>query len=522
MTSTPLSPDQKAFIWNTLEGLNRAQFGYIPFNLNNTAYKQTIDAIQYIMSERMDHMCRFQLTFCEPRPLMPDNTHWSQHSGAKWIPGVNYNPTHIRKEPLLADEILDAIRFTESTGKLTPELEIQKNACEEAIKKLSSRYSYPSKEVTTKETDMAKRATKPKQGDAPVTPEEPTVGTHIALEKKDPIEIAFVHPKELLAAEVAKGKKYEAVTTQEEADGAKAVMLNLHEAVKKVDAVHKQIKAPHWDMCKKIDTVRKNIVDGADEEVTRLKGLLFMFQRTEQEKAEHAAREAAKLREEETQKAAAEADRISKIKIDLDELESRVSTAILDCKTAQELYVVWTQQLAPFQPTEESHGVFYQSALDVIQRLTQLGQSCDQIIAADRDLSAGIISPQTALEIKAIAQSTIDRYKFEYGKAKEAIAIVADTATEEAVTIAEIAKMEITGQQIATAPKQMVNVRRTWRFEVQDMNAVPAAMKKTILDDEKVKAWMEAENSGPNPLQNGEVVNGIVFYVEETAVIPRS
>lgn len=119
------------------------------------------------------------------------------------------------------------------------------------------------------------------------------------------------------------------------------------------------------------------------------------------------------------------------------------------------------------------------------------------------------------LQIKADALS-----KVVSGQSGSTAAIV-DLRKEEAVVTqrsieaitAMADKQETLTEQIAiSAPKS--NVRKTWKFEISDVNAIPREW--LVLDETKAKEYMSANKE---KLKSGDIVNGIKFYIDESPMI---
>lgn len=500
-----LTKEQLAFCWNTLEYINNTpKECVIPLQQNNNLYLPTVDAIKYIIDTSMDIVCGFTLAFDK-------------------VP----NPTLVRKY--------------RSSKKW------QSKSCPIEINDLSSRYTSPTghSTITENENDMAK-TTRKKTTTIPAETVAETlseavndsvniVSDSIALvegKKVNTIESAFVDPRKLVQQAITKISAYKAVTSQEEAEGLKASMLNLHDTLKKVDAVHKAIKAPYFDACKKIDAAKREIVDDAEVHISNAKNMLHMWDMKQREAEAERQRLADLERKQAEQDAIAAAEAISNIKVALDQYEQATAKLIIESKTRQELFAISTQHWAPFIPSVEAHGPFLQYAQEMKQRLLDLGKAKDAWLQADEDVNAKPIpkiSIHAAEEIKRVAMEKINAYAFQYNQAIITANTVQTQAQEEITVATEITKMGITGNQIAEQHKPMVNYRRTWRFEVvvdehgrPMMEGVHPNFLKTVLDEEKVVNWMNKQNESPEPLQNGEIAFGLVFYVEEKPVMPRS
>jgi len=480
----------------------------IPFNASNTAYEQTVYAIQYIIENRLDTMCQFELLIAEPRPLMPDGTHWDQFSGSKWIPLVNFKPTYVVKTALLR--------------KITQE------NCLNEINNISLRSNSPShgSELTNENTMATEKSPRArKTGTAAIA------ATESALEAATPtsLESAFVHPKQLVQEGLTKILAYKSVTTTAEAEGLKNAMLSLNTTLKQVEKVRKTLKQPYLDGCKLVDDVAKQITDNADEAVNNAKKILYDFDVLQRRAAEDAAKEADKKRQEEARKAEEEASKISFLAKGLEEFEKRVSEKIIDCRTLDTLGKVYTENLSEFFPVESTHGALLQNALELKERLMALGFAKDAVIKADESLKLGKIGPESHAEVIESPMKVINQYAFAYNKAKEALLNTTTAAVEEVQVEAEMAKAEITGQQIMTQPTLNIQVRRTCRFELTDVMQLAQAILAgqinpafLMLNEAEVKAWAKQQNESENPLTHGEYINGITFYWDETPVMPRS
>lgn len=491
---------------------------------------------------------------------MPDGTHWDQYSGSRWIPLVNYSPQFAIKAPVhIAIEILPHINRTARIGGMTDQLKIIKESCEAKINNLSSRYR-SSQSESLKGTDiMAKRTRITKPAD-PVTPIENNTtavvspgglqSPEVAVVVKDPVAVAFAGPLGLIKITIAEIEKFKAVTSEEEATALKQLMLNLNEHKKFIEKIHKELKAPALEECRKWDAGKKQILDGTDEALNgKCKVLLHGWDLKQREVQAEAQRKADLKRADAQKIADNEATRISDIKTTLDEFERGIAEKILGAKTLPELATIWAQDLQPFIPSAQMHGPFADHAFQLKDRLDKLGKACSSIVQAKDELAAVRIGQITYDEICARAQVTINQYSFAYEHAKEYWLIVADQATEEATIGAEIAKSQITGTQIMQQSAPTLQYRRVWRWEVQEFGAIGPTIKipqplqqlyiqvdgKYVpvfvtaaytelftLNTEKIESFVKETNASANPLFNGEVVDGIAFYVEETAVMPRS
>lgn len=523
----------------------------IPLRNDNNVYRQTIDAIQYIISHRLDQWLLFDIDFYNPVLGLQQNRDF-------------YTATHIRKQPIVPVEVLDNIKRTiRQGGKFTDEHLFLRVSCRNAIKNLSLRYHNGSSQSESQKSNdiMANkttRTTKPPAVPATethtppsaVTPkEEPTV---TAVVVKDPIAAAFISPKELIQADITKISAYKAITTSAEAEGLNSVMKDLNEKKKLVDKIHKQGKEPSLNESRKWDAAKKEILDGTEVALAEAKSLLYAWDIAQREVQAEAQRKADLERKKLDDVANAEATRISNIKIELDAFEQAIAKKIIEAPSNPALYEIWTNDLAPFLPSEQSHGVFAQHAMDMKARLERLGKACSAKIQATNEYNANQLTIEARNQIHESSDVILREYSFVRDQAMQQVAIVASEAVEEATIASEVAKSTITGQQIMQQEKPMLNYRRTWRWEVQDINEVDPAFKiqhpgnyaiylevdgKFIptylpmganvgilctLNDAAIKSWVEKENASSNPLVNGECHFGLAFYVEETPVMPRS
>lgn len=547
-----------------MDGLNRApKYCVIPLTNNNLTYTQTIDAIQYIITNRLDEWLLFNIDFFQPSLGLQQNSNF-------------YTATHIRKRPIVATEVLDNINRTiRMGGKLTPELENQKKLCEDKIKTLSLRYkntgsqseALKNKDImagkgtrTTKTKSVTPNDTispaSPASGDITPPPatakqEEPAaVEAVVVKETTDPVVAAFNAPKAAIHADVVAISKFKEITTAEEAAQLQKLMLDLKDKKNVVDKIHKKGKAPAWAECKRWDDARKEILDGADEALNGTCKMLLHGWDLKQREAEAERQRLADLeRARLDNEAKAEADRISNIKVELDQFEQNLAKKIIEAKDNIALGKIWQSELAPFVPTEQTHGPFTTPALEMKDRLVALGQACSKKIDASEEWVLGRIPEATKNQIFEQCDITIRQYTFQQEQAILQNAVITETAVEQAAIASEVQKSEITGAQIMQQATPMLKYRRQWRWEVQNINEVGAHLKIAhpaqpmyiqvdgkfvqafsptpatefyTIDNDKIKTWLDKENAGDNPLTNGEVVDGLAFYVEETPVMPRS
>jgi len=115
-----------------------------------------------------------------------------------------------------------------------------------------------------------------------------------------------------------------------------------------------------------------------------------------------------------------------------------------------------------------------------------------------------------SLESKVLAE--IDKYKKLTELKKEELIALENATPDEAEAIiqnSEEAKAEIESA-VEEAPIETISkVRRRWKFELVDVTKVP--IEFLTIDEDKVEEWKK-KNS--DTLKDGQVVNGIRFYLE--------
>ena len=229
-------------------------------------------------------------------------------------------------------------------------------------------------------------------------------------------------------------------------------LVKMNELVSAVEEVHKSEKAPHWENCKAIDAAKNYILDFDVDPIKHLK---------DEKVAWIKKQEAEKKRKE---------DVLNSIDKTKHWCESRLEMAKNheDCEYS-------LNKLLEVLDRESVYQEFFPQIQEVVSNYTRLFRLKQQEFAA--------ISPDELDAIKEVQE--------ELKQNIESATVIESTPTE-----------------------VIKKVRKTWKFQVADINDVPREF--LCVDEDKVKEFMKSK---VDTLKDGEVRIGIRFYQEISVTV---
>lgn len=231
----------------------------------------------------------------------------------------------------------------------------------------------------------------------------------------------------------------------------------LKATMKQVEDVHKTIKAPYWDACKKIDGLKNALYDPMEESYKKGNKKVLDYQQEVQRKA------------------LAEQNRILAIKNAIAKYSNDAIKEMDACTNMDQLREVRERLIvnAPMDKWAEFLPDFEKTILT----LNDYAKSC-------------------RTKIQTPAQ--------------------ADEAEKEIIAEAIVENNELIGvQEVAeTFVPKMKGVRKTWKHQLVDLTLVP--LEWLQVNDEAVKNWRIANQ---DKIKDGDIIDGIKFFQEESLSI---
>jgi len=231
----------------------------------------------------------------------------------------------------------------------------------------------------------------------------------------------------------------------------------LKEKINQIELIRKMEKQPYIDEGKQIDLLAKTLSEPLEKSLDEGKKKIIIYN---------------KIKEEAILK---EKQRINAIKSDISQYASLVVIQIKACTTDEELLFIHNEYIKRF-PGEERWFEFMDEA-------NQMKTTLNDLI---NNRSIEINNP---LESDETVSETIQEVLFDQ--------------------VTQIASDKV--QDFETTTK----FRGTWKHKVVDEKQLPREW--LMPDDKTIKEWIK--NAKPQGLNDGDIINGVKFFIEKTVQI---
>lgn len=261
--------------------------------------------------------------------------------------------------------------------------------------------------------------------------------------------------KSQLSAEAQKLDKIE-ITDETSLSVLEQSMSKLNDLTKAVEAKRVALKAPHLDRCNAIDAAAKYVSNEPNESIKKAKEKKLVWINLQ-----------------------------AKHKANYDNFVSKYENSISSAKTIDELRKI------------SNELCFYKSELKTLNEINNI-----------KNVYGKYASLIKSLTYKYISLSDIKKIELDNIK---------NASPDEIEAIKEsMAEAQEKIQEIQSAPEEtrIKGQRKTWVFEVSDMQAIPYNWLK--VDEEVVKDWLSVNK---DILKDGEIVKGIKFYQKTSVTI---
>jgi len=277
-----------------------------------------------------------------------------------------------------------------------------------------------------------------------------------------------------------------------------------NDMVKFIEEKRVEVKEPHLQNCKTIDSTCKELAEGVIKAVAHLKEQIKQYAIAQEAKAEKARIELEKKQKEDAQKLEAETKRKEDIqKYIREDLTNWCKKAYDKCTTivACDIFI---GQIEKSWPGEEKFQEFIAQADDLKSNYLSLAKIKRQQIEQADTMSQ--------------EQKDLIKEKEELAKQKQALAEKEAEIAQKEVTIAaenakklaeEQAKKDAELLAASEAQNKTSGLRKTWKYELVEKSKL--VEEWIALDETAVKEYMKVNK---DKLKSGEVINGVKFYQE--------
>lgn len=283
--------------------------------------------------------------------------------------------------------------------------------------------------------------------------------------------------------------------------------------VKLIDDRRTELNAPHLASTKAINAYAKEITEELEDSLKYFRKQILSFEQEEERKRQAELKRLDDERKAKEEAERKERERISSLKIGLNNLESKLLNALHRARTAEEFTLI-IDRIENIDV--DAYQEFSGEAESLRERL--IVNANDRWIAVKAQLAQEEAARQLDGEAKRQAEERIalDKAAEELRQREERIA--ADKADEEREAKARAEQAEIDrkraedeaariAEQTALSQKSS-SISKRWVFKVEDTSVVPRQF--LMVDEKAVKEFIK---------QGGRVIPGIKIYQEEGLVL---